>query len=175
MLRRTSRFGRQKRLRRGQWVMRCPLWWSRTPSLAVSGRHEGYRQGRFLNSPGPRPASLAMRSRTSPSSSAVQKQSEAISHILPRRSTAASTPPPAAPQPARAEGDSLRLPPLPRRSSSLHPSAAVELVVSVVPSPSRPPPRGAAKPRARGPRTGDPEMVGTALQEMVAAPLLPPE
>ncbi len=36
--------------------------------------------------------------------SAVQKQSEAISHILPRRSTAASTPPPAAPQPARRRG-----------------------------------------------------------------------
>ncbi len=64
---------------------------------------------------------------------------------------------------------------LPRCSSSLHPSGAVEPVVSGVPSPFRPPPRGAAKPRARGPRTGDPEMVRTALQEMVTAPLLPPE
>ncbi len=44
-----------------------------------------------------------------------------------------------------------------------------------VSSSSRPPPRGAAKPRARGPRTGRPEMVGTALQEMVTAPLLPSE
>ncbi len=84
--------------------------------------------------------------------SAVQKQSEAISL-----------------------GDPLRLPLLPRRSNSLHPSGAVEPVVSGVPSPSRPPLRGAAKPRARGPRTGDPEMIGTALQEMVTAPLLPPE
>ncbi len=105
--------------------------------------------------------------------SAVQKQSEAISHILPWRSAVAST--------LQylsllvAEGDPLRLPPLPRRSNSLHPSGAVEPVVSGVPSPSRPPPRGAAKPRARGPRTGDPEMIGTALQEMVTAPLLPPE
>ncbi len=36
--------------------------------------------------------------------SAVQKQSEAISHILPRRSAVASTLPPAAPQPARRRG-----------------------------------------------------------------------
>ncbi len=43
-------------------------------------------------------------------------------------------------------------------------------VVSRVLSPSRHPPRGAAKPRARGPR-----MIGTALQEMVTSPLLPPE
>ncbi len=35
--------------------------------------------------------------------------------------------------------------------------------------------RGAEKPGARGPRTGDPEMIGTALQEMVTAPLLHPE
>ncbi len=60
-------------------------------------------------------------------------------------------------------------------SNSLHPSGAMEPVVGGVPNPSRPPPRGAAKPRARGPRTGDPEMIGTALQEMVTAPLLPPE
>ena len=36
--------------------------------------------------------------------SAAQKQTEAISHIMPRRSAAASTPPPAAPQPARRRG-----------------------------------------------------------------------
>ncbi len=36
--------------------------------------------------------------------SAVQKQSEAISHILPRRSAVACTLPPAAPQPARRRG-----------------------------------------------------------------------
>ncbi len=70
-----------------------------------------------------------------------------------------------------AEGDPLRLPPC--RSSSLHPSGAMEPVVSGVLSPSRPPPRGAAKPRARGPRMSDPEMVRTALQEMVTVPLLP--
>ncbi len=33
VLRRTSRFGR-RRLRRGQWAVRCPLWWSRN---AISG------------------------------------------------------------------------------------------------------------------------------------------
>ncbi len=56
----------------------------------------------------------------------------------------------------KGEGDCPRSP---RRSNNLHPSGAVEPVVSGVSSPSRPPPRGAAKPRARGPRTGDPEMI----------------
>ncbi len=122
--------------------------------------------------PCPRPASLA----TSPSSSRLYRSS------LRRLATSCPGGPLLHPLCRRqhlsllvAEGDPLRLPPLPHRSNSLHPSGAVEPVVGGVPSPSRPPPRGAAKPRARGPRTGDPEMIGTALQEMVTAPLLPPE
>ncbi len=121
-------------------------------------------------------ASSATRSRTLPSSSRLYRSS------LRRSVTSCHGGPLLHPLHRRqhlsllvAEGDSLRLPPLQRRSSSLHPNGAMEPVVSGVPSPSRPPPRGAAKPRARGPRTGDPEMDGTALQEMVTAPLLPPE
>ncbi len=124
--------------------------------------------------PCPRPASLATWSRTLPSSSRLYRSSlrrlatscpgGLLLHPLCRRQHLSLL---------IAEGDPLRLPP--RRSNSLHPSGAVEPVVSGVPSPSRPPPRGAAMPRARGLRTGDPEMIGTALQEMVTAPLLPPE
>ncbi len=119
---------------------------------------------------------MATRSRTSPSSSRLYRSS------LRRLATSCPGGPLLHPLCRRqhlsllvAEGDPLRLPPLPHRSNSLHPSGAVEPVVGGVPSPSRPPPRGAAKPRARGPRTGDPKMIGTALQEMVTAPLLPPE
>ncbi len=117
---------------------------------------------------------MATRSRTSPSSSRLYRSS------LRRLATSCPGGPLLHPLCRRqhlsllvAEGDPLRLPPLPHRSNSLHPSGAVEPVVGRVPSPSRPPPRGAA--RARGPRTGDPEMIGTALQEMATAPLLPPE
>ncbi len=118
---------------------------------------------------------MATRSRTSPSSSRLYRSSlrrlatscpgGPLLHALCRRQHLSLL---------VAEGDPLRLPPLPRRSNSLHPSGAVEPVVSGVPSPSKPLPRGAPKPGARGPRTGDPEMIGTALQEMVTAPLLPP-
>ncbi len=114
------KFGRL-RLWRGQWVVRCPLWWSRNAIFVL------------------------------------------LLHLLHHRQHLSLF---------VAEGDPLRLPPC--RSSSLHPSGAMEPVVSGVLSPSRPPPRGAAKPRARGPRMSDPEMVRTALQEMVTAPLLPP-
>ncbi len=124
----------------------------------------------------PSVSSLATRSRTSPSSSRLYRSS------LRRLATSCPGGPLLHPLCRRqhlsllvAEGDPLRLPPVPRHSNSLHPSGAVEPVVSGVPSPSRPAPRGAAKPRARGPRTGDPEMIGTALQEMVTAPFLPPE
>ncbi len=56
----------------------------------------------------------------------------------------------AAPQPAHRQGQPPAAAPFPRRSSSLHPSGTVEPVVSGVPSPSRSPPRGAAKPGALG-------------------------
>ncbi len=176
VLRRTSRFGR-RRLRRGQWAVRCPLWWSRNAISGCVWPTWGIpTKSGSLIPPCPRPASLATRSRTSPSSSRLYRSS------LRRLATSCPGGPLLHPLCRRqhlsllvAEGDPLRLPPLPHRSNSLHPSGAVEPVVGGVPSPSRPPPRGAAKPRARGPRTGDPEMIGTALQEMVTAPLLPPE
>ncbi len=176
VLRRTSRFVR-RRLRRGQWAVRCPLWWSRNAISGCVWPTWGIpTKSGSLIPPCPRPASLATRSRTSPSSSRLYRSS------LRRLATSCPGGPLLHPLCRRqhlsllvAEGDPLRLPPLPHRSNSLHPSGAVEPVVGGVPSPSRPPPRGAAKPRARGPRTGDPEMIGTALQEMVTAPLLPPE
>ncbi len=176
VLRRTSRFGR-RRLRRGQWAVRCPLWWSRNAISGCVWPTWGIpTKSGSLIPPCPRPASLATRSRTSPSSSRLYRSS------LRRLATSCPGGPLLHPLCRRqhlsllvAEGDPLRLTPLPHRSNSLHPSGAVEPVVGGVPSPSRPPPRGAAKPRARGPRTGDPEMIGTALQEMVTAPLLPPE
>ncbi len=92
---------------------------------------------RFLNSPCPRPASLATRSRTSPSSSRLYRSS------LRRLATSCPGGPLLHPLCRRqhlsllvAEGDPLRLPPFPHRSNSLHPSGAVEPVVSGVPSPS---------------------------------------
>ncbi len=176
VLRRTSRF-RRRRLRRGQWAVRCPLWWSRNAISGCVWPTWGIpTKSGSLMPPCPRPASLATRSRTSPSSSRLYRSS------LRRLATSCPGGPLLHPLCRRqhlsllvTEGDPLRLPPLPHRSNSLHPSGAVEPVVGGVPSPSRPPPRGAAKPRARGPRTDDPEMIGTALQEMVTAPLLPPE
>ncbi len=136
MLRQTSRFGR-RRLRRGQWVVRCPLWWSRN---TISDWVWLTQTGLF----GDAVKNFAQQF------SAVQKQFEANSHILPWRSAVASTLPPAAPQPAHRQGQPPAAAPFPRRSSSLHPSGTVEPVVSGVPSPSRSPPRGAAKPGALG-------------------------
>ncbi len=158
-------------------AVRCPLWWSRNAISGCVWPTWGIpTKSGSLIPPCPRPGSLATRSRTSPSSSRLYRSS------LRRLATSCTGGPLLHPLCRRqhlsllvAEGDPLRLPPLPHRSNSLHPSGAVEPVVSAVPSPSRPPPRGAAKPRARGPRTSDPEMIGTALQEMVTALLLPPE
>ncbi len=61
-----------------------------------------------------------------------------------------------------AVGAPLWPPPLPRRGSSLPPCGVVEPVTGRTPSPSRPPPNPAASASARGPETGDPEMVRTA-------------
>ncbi len=107
--------------------------------------------------------------------SAVQKQSEAISHILPRRSAVASTLPPAAPQPARRRGRPPATGPAPASQQQPPPKRRRGASRKQGPQPVQAPAKRAAKPRARGPRTGDPEMIGTALQEMVTAPLLPPE
>ncbi len=107
--------------------------------------------------------------------SAVQKQSEAISHILPRRSAVASTLPPAAPQPARRRGRPPATAPAPAPQQQPPPKRRRGASRKRGPQPVQAPAKRAAKPRARGPRTGDPEMIGTALQEMVTAPLLPPE
>ncbi len=107
--------------------------------------------------------------------SAVQKQSEAISHILPRRSAVASTLPPAAPQPARRRGRPPATAPAPAPQQEPPPKRRHAASRKRGPQPIQAPAKRAAKPRARGPRTGDPEMIGTALQEMVTAPLLPPE
>ncbi len=74
-----------------------------------------------------------------------------------------------------AVGAPLRPLPLPRCSSSLPPGGVVEPVTGRTPCPSRPPPNPAACTSARGPETGDPEMEGTALREMVTTPLPPPE
>ncbi|CAM4528564.1 unnamed protein product [Leuciscus chuanchicus] len=66
-----------------------------------------------------------------------------------------------------AEGIPLCPPPLPLSlSSSLHPGHSVEPAAGRPPSPSRSP---------SNPETGDPEMEEIALQEMVTAPLHPPE
>ncbi len=153
-------------------AVRCPLWWSRKAISGCVWPTWGIptKSGSLIP---PFPRCLATRSRTSPSSSRLYRSS------LRRLATSCPRGPLLHPLCRRQHlsllVDPLRLPPLPHRSNSLHPRGAVEPVVSGVPSPSRPPPRGAAKPRARGPRTGDPEMIGTALQEMVTAPLLPPE
>ncbi len=143
VLRRTSHFGR-RRLRRGQWAVWCPLWWSRNAISGCVWPTWGIpTKSGSLIPPCPRPASLATRSRTSPSSSRLYRSS------LKRLATSCPGGPLLHPLCRRqhlsllvAEGDPLRLPPLPRRSNSLHPSGAVEPVVSGVPSPSRPPPRG---------------------------------
>ncbi|RXN21499.1 interferon-induced very large GTPase 1-like protein [Labeo rohita] len=75
-----------------------------------------------------------------------------------------------------AEGGPLPLPSLPRsHRSSLLRGSAVEPVAGQLPRPSRPPLRLVVSGRARGPETGDPEMDGAALREMVNAPLPPPE
>lgn len=89
---------------------------------------------------------------------------------LARQQAAASTLPSQI-HPPRAEGNPLRLPLLPHSlSSSFHPDHSVDPVTKRWRSLSRPLPN-----QAISASTGDPEMEGAALQEMVTAPLPPPE
>ncbi len=110
--------------------------------------------------------------------SAAQKQTEAIRHILPRRAAAASTRPPASvyssPRAAPCRRPRSRAADA-AASSSLQPSSAVEPAAGQPPRPSRPPPNQAVSVEASGPETDDPGMEMFALQEMVNAPLPPPE
>ncbi|XP_077100160.1 uncharacterized protein LOC143751477 [Siphateles boraxobius] len=155
----TSRSVRRRSLR-GQWVVRCPHWWSRNATSGcvwlTCGRPT--RSG-SLTPPCPRPASSATRSRTSPSSSRLYR-----SRLRPLDTSCRGgqlLPPPHRPRLLGllvAVGVRLRLPLLPRRSSSLHPSGTVEPVAGRAPRP-----------------TGDPEVEGTALQETMTASLPPPE
>ncbi len=112
VLRRTSRFG-QRRLRRGQWAVRCPLWWSRNAISGCVWPTWGLpTKSGSLIPPCPRPASLATWSRTSPSSSRLYRSS------LRRLATSCPGGPLLHPLCRRqhlsllvAEGDPLRLPP----------------------------------------------------------------
>ncbi len=119
VLRRTSRFGR-RRLRRGQWAVRCPLWWSRNAISGCVWPTWGIpTKSGSLIPPCPRPASLATRSRTSPSSSRLYRSS------LRRLATSCPGGPLLHPLCRRqhlsllvAEDDPLRLPPLPSDNHS---------------------------------------------------------
>lgn len=107
--------------------------------------------------------------------SAVQKQTEAIKHILPWWPTAASTLPPAAfPPPA----GHLCPPPPPLQyspSSSLHPGRREERDAGSRHCLSQPPLHPLSIQRSMVPETGDLEMVEVALQESVTTPVLSPE
>lgn len=106
--------------------------------------------------------------------SAVQKQTEAIKHILPWWPTAASTLPPAAfPPPA----GHLCPPPPPLQyspSSSLHPGRREERDAGSRHCLSQPPLHPLSIQRSMVPETGDLEMVEVALQESVTTPVLSP-
>ncbi len=116
-----------------------------------------------------RPASSATQN-ISQQFTVAQKQTEAIKRILPRRPAAASTQssaaaPPSAPFPSSIAP--LRpLPPLLSLSSSLHLGGSLG-----IPSLSRTPPNQAASIRVSGSETGDLEVGGSALWEMVSASL----
>ncbi len=110
--------------------------------------------------------------------SAAQQQTEAFRHILPRRSAAVSTPPPAAAPPSarrrtRPPAASTSAPARPQQQPSQRHS--VELAAGKRRSPSLPLPNLRSARPSGGPETGDPESLDPALQEVVTAPLLPPE
>ncbi len=131
-----------------------------TPPLAVSGWHEGGRQGTVPECP------------RVPDRPVRRRGGELRPAVL--RCTEADWGNPAHPAPACS--CCLHPPPLPRsRRSSLQPSSAVEPAAGQPPRPSRPPPNQAASVEASGPETDDPGMEMFALREMVNAPLPPPE
>ncbi len=111
--------------------------------------------------------------------SAAQKQTEAFRHILPRRSAAVSTPPPGcSPSVCSSPRAPSCLPPPPLQlghNSSLHYGRSVELAAGDRRSPPPPLPSPWSARAGGVPETGDPEPLDPALQEMVTAPLLPPE
>ncbi len=110
--------------------------------------------------------------------SAAQKQTEAFRHILPRRSAAVSTPPSAAAPPSARRQGTLLLPPPPPQlghNSSLQYGRSMELAAGDRWSPPLPLPSPWSARAGGVPETGDPEPLDPALQEMVTAPLLPPE
>ncbi|KAK9961679.1 hypothetical protein ABG768_007088, partial [Culter alburnus] len=103
--------------------------------------------------------------------SAVQKQTEAIKHILPRRDDA-TNPPRAVPSSAPRRGRPPAAP-APVRSEPSHPPRATRRKATPPPSP----PSLLLRKRRRlrsGPETGDPEVLEAAAWETVTAPLLPP-
>ncbi len=105
--------------------------------------------------------------------SAVQQQTEAIQHILPRRDAPSTAAPGARPQSARRRG---RPPELLRPRPNRHIGRCVEPLAGErrPPHPSQAPSRPGS--RRSGPDAGNPEMLEFALSQETArtAPLLPP-
>ncbi len=96
---------------------------------------------------------------------AAQNQTETFRHILPRWSAAVSTPPPAAAPPSA-------------RRRGRPPAASTSAPARPQQQPSQRPQRGAARRKAAQPASAPAKRVkcqDPALQEMVTAPLLPPE
>ncbi len=108
--------------------------------------------------------------------SAVQQQTEAIQHILPRRDAPSTAAPGARPQSARCHGRLLRPSELLRPRPNRHIGRCVEPLPGErrPPRPSQAPSRPGS--RRSGPDAGNPEMLEFALSQETArsAPLLPP-
>ncbi len=145
----------------------CPHLWSRSATSGCVWSTWGTKFG-SSRPPCPRPASSATQSRTWPRSSWLHR-----SRL--RRSNTSCPGRQLLPPPVRqlqrpcllvVKAGPLRPPLLPR---------CICNSIGRPPRPSRPPSNLAVSGRARGPRTGDPEREGTALREMVNAPLPPPE
>ncbi len=147
------------------------------PSLAQPGRDEGRRQGTLSRRPisqgglfGDTVEGFAQQF------SAVQQQTEAIQHILPRRDAPSTAAPGARPQSARRRGcptaSSRAAPP---QAESTHRPVRRASRRRAAPPASQP---GPSRPGSRrsGPDAGNPEMLEFALSQEMArtAPLLPP-
>ncbi len=163
------------------WVRRCPRWWSRSATYGWPWRIWGSSdKHRFLDSPISQ-AGLFGKSggglcptvlRRTTADGGVSTQSAPAVPLL--------SPPHRRLQPLRllvAERALLRPPPPLQLglSSSLHYGHSVELAAGKRRSPSLPLPNLRSARASGGPETGDPESLDPALQEMVTAPLLPPE